>query len=123
MSAITIRLDWPYAELSPNYRGFWRKVAEAKRIYRQACYVLARNAKDCKTAYPLTAPITAHVVFYIQKGRGPDVDNALASLKSGVDGIQDAGVIANDRDIVSWTAEVTKGDRREVVLMLSEVSR
>lgn len=122
MSAITIRLDWPYEELWPNYRNRknFHGIAAAKRQYRQDSRYLAQVAKDCKTDYPLTGPLTAHATFYITKGRGPDVDNALASLKAGIDGVADAGVIANDRDIALWSAEVVKGMKREVVLTLKE---
>lgn len=122
MSAITIRLDWPYEQLWPNYK--FKKnihgIAAAKRQYRHDCRYLALNARDCKTAYPLTGPLVGHALFTVTRGRGPDVDNALAALKAGIDGVADAGVIANDRDIVSWSAEVVKGLKREVVVTLSE---
>ena len=120
MSAITIRLDWPYEELSPNYRGHWRKVANAKHVYRTACKVLARSAMDCKTTYPLTPPMDGHLEFITTAMRGYDRDNLIAWMKSGIDGVADAGVIANDRDIVSWSTEVVKGIKREVVLTLRE---
>lgn len=121
MSAITIRLDWPYKELWPNFRTREQYIVrEARRIYRKTCFADARIAKDGRTEYPLMGPVEAHAVFYITKGRGPDVDNCVAAAKAAVDGVADAGVIANDKDIVSWTAEVKKGNRRELVLMLRE---
>lgn len=121
MSAITIRLDWPYEELSPNYRGHWRKVANAKHVYRTACKVLARAAMDCKTQYPLQGPIEGHLLYITTAMRGYDTDNLIAWIKAGVDGIADAGIVANDKDIVSWSAEVVKGNRREVVMTLKEL--
>lgn len=121
MSAITIRLDFPPKELMPNFRtkvpGYVRSV---KNRYRYACKVDTLNARDCKTAYPLVGPLVGHAVFTVLRGRGPDTDNALASIKAAIDGVADAGVIANDRDIVSWSAEVVKGLKREVVLTISE---
>lgn len=121
MSAITIRLAWPPKELSPNYRAkHWSGPAAARAAYRWECRVDARNARDCRTEYPLKAPVEATVVFSVPKGNMPDVDNALASIKSGVDGICDAGILANDRDIASWQVSVERGVKREVVLILKE---
>ena len=121
MSAITIRLAWPPRELSPNFRSkSWYAKAAAARMYRQACYVDARAAKDCKTEYPLKAPVEALVMFYVTRGRGPDNDNASAMLKAGWDGICDAGILVNDRDIASLQVFVEKGLRREVVVILKE---
>lgn len=121
MSAITIRLDFPPEQLMPNFRttkAGWVRAVRSK--YRNDCRLLARNSKDCKTAYPLVGPLVGHAVFTVLRGRGPDTDNALASIKAAIDGVADAGVIANDRDIVSWSAEVVKGLKREVVLTISE---
>lgn len=121
MSAITIRLDFPPEQLMPNFRtekkGWVRAI---KTKYRDDCRLLARNAKDCKTVYPLTGPLEASATFYVTRGKGPDVDNALASLKAGIDGIADAGVIANDKDIVVWTARVEKGVKRCVDVLIRE---
>ena len=120
MSAITIRLAWPPEELDPNKRpNRWAK-ADATRSYRYASKIDARKAMDCKTEYPLKAPVEALVTFYVTRGRGPDNDNASAMLKAGWDGICDAGILANDRDIVSLQVFVEKGLRREVVVILSE---
>lgn len=121
MSAITIRLDWPYEELSPNYRGHWRKVANAKHVYRHACKVLARAAMDCKTEYPLQAPLRGHLQYVTTAMRGYDSDNLVAWMKAGVDGVADAGIVVNDRDIKDWTTDVVKGPSRCVVMTLSEV--
>jgi hypothetical protein len=122
MSSITVRLDFPPVELTPNFRTKKRGWVDAvKRSYRYTCYIDARNARDCKTTYPLRAPLKGHATFYVTRGTGPDPDNALASLKSGIDGIADAGVIGNDRD-VSWSSEVVrKALKREVVVTISEV--
>src|SRR5688572_9452789 len=100
--SIEIRLDWPPPELKPYSRIHWAALAAAKREYRRECRLLARNAMDTRTAYPLSAPVEALVVFTVPKGGMPDTDNALASIKAGIDGICDAGVLANDRDIASW---------------------
>ena len=122
MSAITITLDYPPRELSPNYRPKYRQeVYPIKRAYRLACKVDALNARDCKTEYPLKGPIEAHAVFVVNKGPMPDGDNCLASLKAGIDGVCDAGILKNDRDIASWSVSVVKGPKRHVSLLLREI--
>ena len=122
MSAITIRLAWPYKELSPNYsnKKNIHGIAAAKRQYRWDCHVDARGARDCRTEYPLKAPVEATAIFVVPKGPMPDGDNALASIKIAIDGIADAGILANDRDIVSWQVSVERGVKREVVILLRE---
>ena len=121
MSAITIRLDWPPRELSPNFRAkHWSIPARAKREYRKACWADARKAKDFSTTYPLTGPLEAHVTFLTNTEQRMDLDNLIASLKAGLDGVADAGVIDNDKDIVSWSSEVVKCLRREVLLFIKE---
>ena len=121
MNAITIRLDWPYDELSPNYRGNWRKVARYKHVYRVACKVLALSARDGKTTYPLQAPVIGHLQFITTAMRGYDRDNFVAWMKSGIDGVADAGIVENDRDIKDWTTDVVKGASRGVVMTLTEL--
>lgn len=121
MSAITIRLDFPPKELAPNFRTTkpgWVRAIKTK--YRDDCRLLTLNARDCKTVYPLTGPLEGSAVFYVTRGRGPDTDNALASLKACIDGIADAGVIANDRDIVVWSVRVEKGVKRCVDVVIRE---
>jgi Holliday junction resolvase RusA-like endonuclease len=121
--SIALTLSFPPRELSPNYRSrHWTQVARAKKAYRTECMVDARNARDCRTEYPLRAPVEAHVVFVVgARDRLPDVDNCLASLKAGIDGVCDAGVITDDRDIASWHVSVARGHKREVSLLLREV--
>lgn len=121
MSAITIRLAWPPRQLSPNFRPkHWSEVSTAKREYRFACKVDSMNAKDCRTIYPLCGPLEGHATFITNTKNRHDTDNLLASLKAGMDGVADAGVIANDRDIASWQVSVERGVKREVVVILKE---
>jgi Holliday junction resolvase RusA-like endonuclease len=119
MSAITIRLAWPPDALKPNARpNRWEKAA-AVRTYRMASKSWARDARDCRTEYPLKGPIDGLAVFSVPKGNMPDSDNALSSIKAAIDGIADAGVIVNDRDI-QWQVSVERGVKREVVVILKE---
>lgn len=82
--------------------------------------MLALAARDTRTEYPLRAPVEGHLEFRTTALRGYDADNLIAWMKSGIDGVADAGVIANDRDIVSWSVEVRKHVSREVIVTLRE---
>lgn len=121
MSAITIRLAWPPRQLSPNFRPkHWSEVSNAKREYRFACKVDALNAKDCRTAYPFYGPVDGIAVFTTTTKTQPDTDNLLAWIKAAIDGIADAGILVNDKDIASWQVSVERGVKREVVVILKE---
>jgi crossover junction endodeoxyribonuclease RusA len=90
-----IILPLPPKELSPNARCHWKPLQEIKRRYRTGAFlrtleVLGRSPK------PMLNRATTTITFYHSTGRFRDADNALASLKAGLDGITDAGVMAND---------------------------
>lgn len=84
---IDIVLPWPPNELSPNGRNHWAKVARAKKAYRASCSLaaIAHGAKRIK-AEKLHISLT----FYPPNKRRHDLDNLLARMKSGIDGIADA---------------------------------
>jgi len=98
-----ITLPWPPKELSPNARQHWSKLARAKKAYRAAC---AWTAKE-QGAKPITAErLHVSLVFYPPHRRAFDLDNMLARMKSGLDGLADVlGV-----DDKHWTLTITKAD-------------
>lgn len=87
-------LDLPPKSLSPNARVHWRTKARAVKKYRFAAEMAARE-------HGVTRYASAHVAttFYVKDRRGlkQDADNLIASIKSALDGIADAGVVENDR--------------------------
>lgn len=80
-------LPWPPRDLSPNARVHWAAKARHARAYREACYLLAKQAR-------LVAPSTERIVLSIEflppDRRLRDDDNIIASFKAGRDGIADA---------------------------------
>lgn len=89
-----IVLPWPYAGLSPNDRAHWRVKAKAKKAYRFAANMIAREAGWHKM--PL---LPMRVTFCPPSAwRTGDMDNLIARMKSAQDGIADAMGI-NDRDM------------------------
>ena len=96
-----ITLPWPPSELSPNKRQHWAKLAGAKKIYRAACATQARlQGLDRMAANGVHLKLT----FYPPTRRSFDLDNLLARMKSGLDGLADVlGV-----DDSQWTLEISK---------------
>lgn len=87
-----ITLSWPNRLLSPNDRSHWAKKAPLKAAYRQEGYLKAKQ-------HALLSPLERHhvtLIFYPPSNRHYDIDNLLACLKSGLDGIAD-GLGINDK--------------------------
>jgi len=90
---IILELPLPPKALHPNSRPHWRTKAEAvKRARRDARLV----AGPQRPSAPF-ARATVQATFYV--ARRNDTDNLAAWLKSYLDGLQDGGIVANDRDL------------------------
>lgn len=105
---VTIVLEIPSRDLSPNGRpSRWSK-ARATKAYR-----MAANWACC-AQYPGFAPHWENVEIlatgYFPTRAARDADNFQSSLKSGIDGICDAGLIANDKG-VRWLPVVFEVDK------------
>lgn len=83
---MNLTLPWPPVALSPNTRSHWAVLAKAKKAYRLACYLTAIE----QGAHKLEAKsLHLEIVFYPPTRRKIDLDNALARMKSGLDGLCD----------------------------------
>ena len=80
-----VTLPWPPSGLSPNSRLHWRRKSAIARQYRDACFVLARNAG--LTSVPWEGPIVLELDFVPPDRRSRDDDNLIAAFKSGRDGL------------------------------------
>src|SRR5574343_130448 len=90
MSILYVVLPWPPRALSPNSRTHWRKLAAVRADYRRVCWALTREAAGVDWARPLSGPVDVSLEFVSPDRRGRDLDNCIASLKSGLDGLADA---------------------------------
>ena len=101
--AMQITLPWPPTGLSPNARMHWAKLAKLKKSYRAACayQAISQGAKRIN-ADRLHLTIT----FVPPTRRAYDLDNALARMKSGLDGLAD--VIGVDDS--KWSLTIKKAD-------------
>lgn len=83
-----LTLPWYPKELAPNARVHRMVKAKAAKQYRLACYAIAKQ-------YPA---MQGHlmILFYPPNRQARDLDNCLAAIKSGLDGVADAWDI-NDK--------------------------
>lgn len=110
-----IELPWPHRDLSPNARVHFRAKAAATKAYREQAYWLTK-------ASDLIAPdegnIALRIDFHPPDKRRRDLDNMLASIKGGIDGIAD-GLGVNDQRFGFWLSREApvKGGRVVVSIM------
>lgn len=79
-----LELPWPRAELSPNTQAHWTVKAKAKAQYGRTCQSLAAAAKFGTFG---RQHVELRLDFYPPDHRQYDLDNMLARMKSGIDGI------------------------------------
>lgn len=112
---VSINLPWPPSILSPNNRDHWTKKSTVKSEYRKSCGEVAKETR------PLIPDGNIHIrlVFYPPTRRHYDMDNLLACMKSGIDGVCDAWGI-NDvrfRPITIDIGDVVKGGEVHLSVM------
>ena len=99
-----IVLPWPPSELSPNKRQHWAVTAKAKKYYRTLCATEARfQGLDRMAAERLHLSLT----FYPPTRRAFDLDNLLARMKSGLDGLADVMSVDDSR----WSMAIQKAEK------------
>jgi crossover junction endodeoxyribonuclease RusA len=82
-------LPFPSKNLSPNARHHWSTAAKAKKAYRTRCRQLG-NAAGLESAPKAFKAVLIHLTFVPPDKRRRDLDNLLASMKAGLDGVADA---------------------------------
>ncbi len=108
-----IELPWFPKELKPNPPKHWRTKIKYTKQYKQECGLLTKGKLPDKI-YPM------NVIFHPPDNRHRDLDNCLASIKAGIDGICDSLGI-NDKNLRPITidfGEKVKGGK--VVIEIKE---
>jgi crossover junction endodeoxyribonuclease RusA len=90
-----LTFPWPQRVLSPNARCHWAVKAKSAKAYRYECFVLASIGLEGRVDNG--GPIDVYLTFRPPSKRRYDLDNALASLKSGLDGLADALKVNDSR--------------------------
>ena len=99
-----IVLPWPPSELSPNKRQHWAQLAKAKKLYRAVC---ATQARLQGLDHMAVSAVHLKLTFTPPTRRRFDLDNLLARMKSGLDGLADVIGVDDSR----WTLEISKADQ------------
>lgn len=113
MTFISLVIPWPPKELQPNARVHRFAKARAAKSYRHDCWVLAMTVPRPEPAERMHLKIT----FSPPTKQARDLDNCLAAIKSGLDGVADAWKI-NDRAFRPITIDMNDEKNNCVVLEL-----
>lgn len=95
---IVIEMPIPTRTLSPNGRCHWSKRAKARKEQRTSAHAKALAALRWMQA-PKWKSAKVNILWYHQTARWPDADNCLGCCKGILDGLVDAGVLADDRGV------------------------
>lgn len=102
-----ISLPWPDRRMSPNAREDRRAIAGVRKRYRQSAWAATLEAGYRSLNFDR---VHVRVTFHAPDGRRRDLDNMLATIKSGLDGVADAiGVDDADWEITIRRGEKVKG--------------
>jgi Holliday junction resolvase RusA-like endonuclease len=119
MNRLTLTIPLPPPALRNNARVHWSKKAQAVKSYRLLTQFRATTAMGLnKLAWKKA---TVQVTAYFPTARHLDPTNLIDALKSAFDGLQDAGVIENDKDL--WPLRpviVTRDKNPRVELVITE---
>ena len=107
MKSITITLPLPNPGLTPNRRangGQYMVLKKAARGNGYLCAFAALNRRDA----PKWDKASVEVKRYGKTSKRPDDENLIASFKHYIDGIEDCGIIKNDKGL-NWITPITYG--------------
>jgi len=97
-----LTFPWFSKELNPNSSCHYHEKAKKKAIYKDLWYWTTKEAKIPKGDYSELS-----IVFYKPNRRWMDLDNMLASIKSGLDGMCLA-LESDDRCFTKITIEIAE---------------
>ena len=111
----------PAKELMPNQQSkqaHWSPRSRARKAFRneaawQAAMMLPADWE------PMAGSVALGIHVHWPKRRRPDLDAVVASCKAAIDGIADAGVIADDKQIKKLTATQEYGAKGDGVTRLT----
>lgn len=107
-------IPWPYSKLSPNIRQHWASLAKAKKKYKTACYW---SAYEQGVRQIDADKITVHFYFHPPNKRKYDIDNLVARMKAGIDGIADLIKVDDANWIMTFERlEPKKGGEVKVII-------
>ena len=97
MVKLSVYLPWPPSKLNPNARVHWAQLAKEKAAYRQACWALCKEAGFAPGLFHPAEELRLSLEFVPPTRAKRDLDNCLAAMKSGIDGLSDALQVNDNR--------------------------
>lgn len=98
MNSLTINLPIPDAKLRSNARVHWAIRSRLTKLHRNRAMLAARTVLG-KEPPPRWEKASLRTEWFFPTRRHLDPDNAIGSLKAYIDGLADAGIVANDRGL------------------------
>jgi len=95
-----LTLPWPPASLSPNSRKDRRRGTNERAAYKTACWATTKAAK-----VQIAADAHLSITFCAPDALRRDLDNMLASIKYGLDGV----ALAAGVDDYGWSLSIQRG--------------
>ena len=109
----------PDPDLNPNKRLHWTARWHAMRDAKDEAMALVYEQGRPETPYE-SSHIT--ITWVAGDARRRDVDNCFSSMKAYIDGLVDAGLIADDSAMhVSYTLRYERGDKDNTILEIEEI--
>lgn len=103
-SVIRLVLSFPSRDLHPNARVHWARKAKAVKAYRTEAWAAALQLR---LGRPMWRRASVRTTFYVPNAHRRDPDGLASSCKAIFDGIVDAGVLADDDQLVIYPATLT----------------
>lgn len=124
VETIRLKLPWPKPPLTLNAREHWRVKAQKTAAVRETVRLVARP-DGVALAHPIASEVEVELRWVVTDKRRRDVDNVTASLKPCMDGLRDAGVLADDHSgiVVKAYCSIELGPVKSVVLIVRPVTR
>lgn len=103
---VRVALPWPPAALSPNASPHWSKRAKARKAYRAVCgweatlALRAAGGASWARQQAATGKLLVSVEFVPPNRQRRDMDNCIASMKAGFDGLADALGVDDSRFVL-----------------------
>lgn len=123
MTSLTITIPLPPKDVRNNARVHYMVKAQAVKVCRTSTRLIALRAitsNEISDKLPWNKA-KVHITAYFPTARHLDPANLIDALKPAFDGLEDAGVIENDKNL--WPERpviVTKDANPRVVLVVTE---
>lgn len=96
IDSLTITLPLPDPTLNGHAKGHWRAKRGPTRLAKEAAQLAAIAALGGRQSPNWPRAVLSIAVYYADNARR-DVLNTVNALKAAIDGIVDAGILADDR--------------------------